>query len=125
MDYLGFVDALFSPACVVSVEEKQDGGYKEIRLIAGNKKYTDMIDMRKDSLNASDPDKTGTVFVCGSLYTDYFPKNQSFEDVCYKAAVLKRKAIPTFTSIIWVYGLTYMPCLLIMWMAISITVHIW
>lgn len=92
MDYQGFVDSLFSPACIVSVEEKQDGGYKEIRLIAGNKKYTDMIDLRRDSLNASDPDKTGAVFVCGSLYTDYFPKNHSFEDVCYKAAVLKKES---------------------------------
>ena len=29
-------------------------------------------------------------FVPGALYTDYFPENRSFEDVCYKAAVLKK-----------------------------------
>ena len=93
MDFQKFVDSLFSPVCVVSVEKKKDGGYGEIRLVAGNRKYTDMIDTR------TDPD-TGAnyTFVPGSLYTDYFPQSISFEDVCYRAAVLKTE-IHTYAHI--------------------------
>ena len=90
MDYQGFVDSLFSPTCVVSVE-KTEGGYGDIRIVSANKKYTDMIDMRVAPENSGDSDTDTTAFVPGSLYTDYFPKNRSFEDVCYKAAVLKKE----------------------------------
>lgn len=90
MDYQGFVDSLFSPTCVVSVE-KTEGGYGDIRIVSANKKYTDMIDMRVAPENSDDSDTDTTAFVPGSLYTDYFPKNRSFEDVCYKAAVLKKE----------------------------------
>ncbi len=89
-DYQGFVDSLFSPTCVVSVE-KTEGGYGDIRIVSANKKYTDMIDMRVAPENSGDSDTDTTAFVPGSLYTDYFPKNRSFEDVCYKAAVLKKE----------------------------------
>ena len=90
MDYQGFVDSLFSPTCVVSVE-KTEGGYGDIRIVSANKKYTDMIDMRVAPENSGDSDTDTTAFVPRSLYTDYFPKNRSFEDVCYKAAVLKKE----------------------------------
>lgn len=46
MDFQGFVDSFFSPTCVVSVKRMEDGGYGEIRLVAGNKKYTDMATRR-------------------------------------------------------------------------------
>ena len=37
-------------------------------------------------------DEFSSEFVSGSLYTEYFPENRSFEDVCYKAAVLKKES---------------------------------
>ena len=91
MDYQRFVDSLFSPTCVVSVEKTESGGCGDIRIVAANKKYTDMVDMRVNPEATGDYDDNTTAFVPGSLYTDYFPQNRSFEDVCYKAAVLKKE----------------------------------
>ena len=87
MDFQVLVDSYFSPTCVVSVEKTKDGGYGDIRLVAGNKKYTDMIDIRIQ------PGYTGdkSLFVPNSLYTEYFPQNLSFEEVCFKAAILKQE----------------------------------
>ena len=89
MDFQSFVDTFYSPACVVSVE-KTDTGYGEIRIMAGNKKYTDMIDMRLNDIEAGE-EKRENRFVPGGLYTDYFPENVSFEDICNSAAVLKKE----------------------------------
>ena len=97
MDFQKFVDSFFSPTCVVSVRKFEDGGYGEIRLVAGNKKYTDMIDLRVKN-DSSDNQAEGTAFVSGKLYTDYFPQNKSFDDVCYQAAVLK-KNVHTYAHI--------------------------
>ena len=87
MDFQSFVDSFYSPACVISVE-KTENGYGEIRIMAGNKKYTDMIDMRLNDIE-SEHEKNEGYFVPGSLYTDYFPQNVSFEDICNSAAILK------------------------------------
>ena len=81
MDFQRIVDSFYAPTCIVSVEPKPDSGYGAIRLVACNGKYADMIDMRVD-----------TGFVPGSPYTDYFPENRSFEDVCYRAAVQKKES---------------------------------
>ena len=86
MDFQGLVDAFFAPASVVSVERTASGGYGDIRFVAMNTKYSDMVDQR------------GQAFVSGALYTDYFPQNQSFEDVCYEAAILK-KEVHTYAHI--------------------------
>lgn len=65
-----------------------------------------MIDMRVHP----SPSGEGSAFVPGSLYTDYFPKNLSFEDVCYHAAVQK-KEVHTYAHIynvdVWfdIYGM--------------------
>jgi len=89
-----FADSFLSPVCVVSVEKKEGEGYGDIRFVACNSKYIDMIEQRED------PDALGETytFVKNSLYTDYFPYNLSFEEVCYKAAVL-RKEIHTYAHI--------------------------
>jgi len=86
VDFQGLVDAFFAPASVVSVERTASGGYGDIRFVAMNTKYSDMVDQR------------GQAFVSGALYTDYFPQNQSFEDVCYEAAILK-KEVHTYAHI--------------------------
>jgi len=87
MDFQRVVDALYSPTCVVSVEKKEDGGCGEIRLVAANKKYADMIRLRVE--REGEVTYEDTVFVPGSPYTDYFPHNQSFEAICFHAAVQK------------------------------------
>ena len=42
MDYQKIADSFSSPACILSVEKKADG-YGEIRFVAGNKVFADMI----------------------------------------------------------------------------------
>ena len=65
-----------------------------------------MIDLRMQPV----PSGAGTAFVSGSLYTDFFPKNLSFEDVCFHAAVQK-KEVHTYAHIysvdVWfdIYGM--------------------
>ncbi len=84
MDFQGIVDSLYSPASIVAVEKKQDGGYGSIRIAAGNKKYGELFNIRKKV-------DEYTVFVPGSEYTDYFQENINFEDVCYRSAILKEE----------------------------------
>ena len=88
MNFKEIVNAFYSPTCVVSVK-KQGEGYGEIRIVDGNAKYIEMIDMRIKQ----EPEKVvggnEAVFVPNSLYTNYFPHNRSFEDICFKAAVKK------------------------------------
>ena len=43
MDFGFFVDMFYSPACVVSVEKDKDEGCGDIKIVAGNKKYADVI----------------------------------------------------------------------------------
>ena len=86
MDFQILVNSFFSPACIASVQKTREGSYGEIRIVAANGKYTDMIDQR------------GLTFVPGSLYTEYFPQNQSFEDVCVDAAI-KKKEVHTYAHI--------------------------
>ncbi len=98
VDFQKFADSFLSPVCVVSVEKRDDGGYGDIRIVAGNRKYIDMIEMRADP-DSADQDAGATLkFVPDSLYTDYFPHNLSFEDVCYRSAV-KRKEIHTYAHV--------------------------
>ena len=89
MDLQKYADIFSPPTCIVSVQKRSDGGYGEIRIAAGNKSYVDMIEMRinSDSFNVSEDN--GGKFVRDSLYYKYFPKNRSFEDVCFKAAIKK------------------------------------
>ena len=93
MDFQRVVDAFCTPASIISVEKAKDGGFGAIRYIVGNKKYTDMIDIRLKSGNTRLPE-----FTSGALYTDYFPQNRSFEDVCYRAAI-KKEEVHTYSHI--------------------------
>ena len=91
MDFQKLVDEFYSPTCIVSVERLEDGKYGEIRLVAGNEKYVEMINKRI----REEPDRVSvdrdSVFKPGSLYTDYLPHIKSFETICYRAAVLKNE----------------------------------
>ena len=98
MDFQGLVDSYFSPTCIVSVEKSESGIYGDIRIVAANKKYADMIDVRVKPNPSGDSTGKVTGFVPNSLYTDYFPQNLSFEEVCYQAAMLK-KEVHTYAHI--------------------------
>ena len=98
MDIQRIADTFFSPTCIVSVEKTADGGYGDIRLAACNRKYLDMIEMRiQHGSTDISPDESAS-FVPGSLYSKYFPKNRSFEDVCFRAAV-KKISIHTYAHL--------------------------
>ena len=89
MDIQRFADTFFSPTCIISVQKTADGGYGDIRIAACNKKYMEMIEIRLRDEKYYVSSDAGSVFEPDSLYYRYFPKNRSFEDVCFRAAVLK------------------------------------
>ena len=104
MDFQSVADSLYAPTCIVSVHKKEDG-YDDIRIVAVNQKYRDFINMRER------PDGSGNLeFIPGALYTEYFPQNNSFEEVCFSAAV-KKKEIHTYAHLsnidVWfdIYGM--------------------
>ena len=86
MDFQSFVDMIEPMACVISVEKYPDGGYGNIRLVAGNKAYIMSIE-NKDTVSSSQMLKNK--FVPNAPYEDYIPKDLNFEDACYRCAVLK------------------------------------
>ena len=98
MDFQSIVDSFCAPTCVVSVDKKDNGKYGDIRIVAGNKKYTDMLSLRmKPNVINNRSDSNGS-FTLGLLYTDYFQQNINFEDVCFRAAVQK-KEVHTYAHI--------------------------
>ena len=88
MDWKNFVERFEPATCVISVEEKQGGGPGVIRIVTGNGKYIDALALAAGGV-ALDSDKK-TEFVPDSEYTRYIPKDLNFEDVCYRAAILKQ-----------------------------------
>ena len=89
MEFQKLVDSFYAPTCIMSVEKTEDGRYGEIRMVAGNKKYTDMIDIRMKQEAGIEESENGTAFVPGTIYSEYFPENRSFENVCFRAATQK------------------------------------
>ncbi len=87
MDFQSIVDSVYVPTIIVSVEKREEGGYGEIRIVAGNKKYADLLDKRMKPYG----DGKSIAFHPGLIYTEYFHQNINFEDVCYKAAVQKNE----------------------------------
>ncbi len=98
LDYQSIVDSMYSPTCIVSVKKRPDGGYEDIRIVAGNRKYGDLLARRLR------PGETGSAFdasgvlVPGLPYTEYFVYNINFEDVIVKAAIHK-KEVHTYAHI--------------------------
>ena len=97
VNFQRIADSFCAPTCVVSVERKTDGGYGDIRLVCTNRKYMDMLDMRRKT-NDDDSDPENGSFIPNLLYTEYFPQNINFEDVCFRAAILK-KEVHTYAHI--------------------------
>ncbi|MCR4763119.1 MAG: EAL domain-containing protein [Lachnospiraceae bacterium] len=97
MDFQKIVDSLFAPTCIVSVEKKGDR-YGMIRLVAGNRKYADVLGMRTNPFGTGKDQNTSRPFVPGHPYTEYFQQSVNFEDACYRAAILK-KEVHTYAHI--------------------------
>lgn len=95
MDFQSIVDSLYAPTCVVSVEKRTDGGYENIRIVAGNERYAGLLNLRPEPSDPADDDMEG-IFIPGLPYTEYFQQSINFEEVCYRAAILKIRSLPLF-----------------------------
>ena len=87
MDYKGFVDFFKPMTCILSVEKNPDGSCGTIRYAAGNPPYISSIE---DPEHVSSSEMLNNKFVPGSEYTRYIPKDLTFENMCYSAAILGR-----------------------------------
>lgn len=87
MNYQKFVDGIETMTCVLSVETFPDGGFGNIRIVAGNKAYINSIE---DKQNISSSQMLDQKFVPGSLYERYIPKDLNFEHAVYRCAVTKK-----------------------------------
>ncbi len=88
MDYQKIADSFISPACILSVEKKDDG-YGEIRFVTGNALFADMINGLLQKRNPDLLTGDGSAFAPGTLYTDFIPHNRNFEEVAAQTALDK------------------------------------
>lgn len=77
MDFETILSEYKNRTCIMSVEKLENGGYGNIRIVAGNKPHYD--DMLQTMHKAFIPD---------SPYEEYFPQDKNFEDFCYRSAIL-------------------------------------
>ena len=76
MDFQHFVDGVDMPCCVMSVQKTAEDTCGEIRIIAANRRYKKTM---------------GPAYYDGMLYSELVPKDNKFEDYCYRAAILKQR----------------------------------
>ena len=88
MDWRAFADRFGAMTCVLSVEKKPDGTCGPVRIVTGNQKYLDSLELAGGSVDVGNEKKVE--FVPDSEYTRYIPKDLNFEDVCFRAAVQKQ-----------------------------------
>ena len=87
MDWRAFADHFDVMTCVISVEKKEDGTCGTVRIVTGNQKYLDSIQLAGGAVDVGSEEKVE--FIPNSEYTRYIPKDLNFEDVCFRAAVQK------------------------------------
>lgn len=88
MDWRRIADHFDPMTCVLSVEKKPDGKCGKVRIVTGNQKYIDSIALASGEVGLDSTEKVE--FVPGSEYTRYIPKDLNFEEVCFRAAILKQ-----------------------------------
>ena len=88
MDWKSFSEHFDTMTCVISVEKKPDGRCGTVRIVTGNQKYLDSLELAAGQVDLGSEKKVE--FVPNSEYTRYIPKDLNFEDVCFRAAVLKQ-----------------------------------
>lgn len=77
MDFEKIIAEYKTTTCVISVDKYEDGGYGNIRIVAGNKAHCDEM-----------ANVMHHPFVPNSPYEEYLPQNNNFEDFCYRCAIL-------------------------------------
>ena len=87
MNFQKLADQFYAPTCVISVEKTPDGGYGEIRIVAGNQKYIEPFEHPVYAHHSTPI--TENKFIPNSLYDKYVPKDLGFENICYRASVQK------------------------------------
>ena len=92
MDFQKFADGFVTMTGIMSVRKFSDGSYGDIRIVTENKEYIRLIENPPYDVGGRAIEK----FVPNSAYEKYLPKNLSFEDLCYSAAILKK---PTHTYV--------------------------
>ncbi len=76
MDFQAFADSVGMPCCVMSVERTPDGGCGDIRIVCANQTYKSNM---------------GPSYYDGMPYHELVPKDNKFEDFCFRAAILKQR----------------------------------
>lgn len=76
MDYQRFTDCVDMPCCVMSVQKTAEGSCGEIRIVAANQSYREVM---------------GPAYYDGMIYSELVPQDNKFEEYCFRAAILKQK----------------------------------
>lgn len=87
MNFQEFADGFLPMTSIISVRKMKDGGYGDIRIVTGNRMYLDLIE-NPQYFHA--PTMENNKFIPNSPYERYVAKNLAFEDLCYRAAILKK-----------------------------------
>jgi len=88
MDWKRFTDHFNMMTCVLSVEKTPDGKCGTVRIVTGNQKYLDSLELAGGAVEVGSEKKVE--FIPNSEYTRYIPKDLNFEDVCFRCAVQKQ-----------------------------------
>lgn len=76
MNFQTFVDMVDIPCCVMSVEKTEKETCGEIRILAANQVYKAIM---------------GPGYHDGMVYHELVPRDNKFEDYCFRAAILKQR----------------------------------
>ncbi|MBR3333195.1 MAG: GGDEF domain-containing protein, partial [Clostridia bacterium] len=87
-DWKPFADHFDPMTCVLSVEKTPEGKCGTVRIVTGNQKYLDSLELAAGAVDVGSEKKVE--FIPNSEYTRYIPKDLNFEDVCFRCAVLKK-----------------------------------
>lgn len=88
MNFQELADSYQAVASVLSVRQNPDGSCGEIRVVAGNQKYVDVLEHPKYEIIPG-MQMDGIHFIPNTRYDAYFPKDPEFEALCFRAAVRK------------------------------------
>lgn len=75
MDFQILTEMYSIPCCVMSVEKTDEGNFKEMRIVASNKQYKETM---------------GPKVYDGMLYDELVPKDNKFEDFCFRCVFEKK-----------------------------------
>ena len=92
MNYQDFVNGFELTTCIISVRKFPDGGYGDIRIVAGNRPYIDSIE---NPYNGAAAHMLNNKFIPNSPYEKYIPKDLNFEQTVFRCA-FEKKPVHTY-----------------------------